>query len=116
MNTDTGMALVAVGMMCWFGSLVRCGWPLTIVSVTGDALVTLGWAVQGDWISAAMMAVVTVLALIGWWWLRKRRKRAPRAFGYKGRALLAALVASLRESLRPRPVLRPAPEGVGPKW
>jgi integral membrane sensor domain MASE1 len=111
MSTNIGMALVVAGMVCWFGSIVRYGWPLTLASVAGDALVALGWAVQGDWIPTAVMTVVTIIALAGWWWLRKRRKRAPRELGAKSRARIAALVATLRENLRPRPVLRPQPGG-----
>jgi hypothetical protein len=111
MTTSIGMALIIIGVGCWFGSLARCGWPLTVVSVTGDALVTLGWAVQGDWISTGLMAVITVLALFGWWWRRRRRKAVPRELGAKSRARIAALVASLREGLRPRPVLKPQPGG-----
>jgi hypothetical protein len=65
-----------------------------------------------QWLYAACSGASFAAALVArWWWRRKDRKRAGRAFGYKGRALLAALVASLRESLRPRPVLKPQPGG-----
>lgn len=111
MSTGIGLALVFGGLGCVLGSLVWYGWPVTIASLIGDALMTLGWAVQGYWASAAIMTVAGILALMGWWQRRKRRKRAPRAFGYKSRALIAAIVATLRERSQPRPVLRPQPGG-----
>jgi hypothetical protein len=65
-----------------------------------------------QWLYAACSGVSFAVALvIRWWWRRKDRKRATKTLGAKSWALLAALVASLRESLRPRPVLRPQPGG-----
>jgi hypothetical protein len=58
---------------------------------------------------AAGSAANISLAAFLWWLSRRRRKRAPRSYGAKSRALIAAMVARMRESLRPRPVLRPAP-------
>lgn len=46
-----------------------------------------------------------------WLWKRKRKDRAPRMYGAKSRALVAALVRKAREAARPRPVLRPQPGG-----
>jgi hypothetical protein len=72
--------------------------------------------VLAQWAYAGLGAANAVIALAIWWWRRRKgRKRAPRAFGYKGRALLATLAASLRENLRPRPALRPHPGGA-PTW
>jgi hypothetical protein len=61
------------------------------------------------WIPASFS--LAVAAWCGWNWWRRNRKRSPRALGAKAQARLAALVKTLRESLRPRPVLRPAPGG-----
>lgn len=58
-------------------------------------------------------ALSALAAVAYWWWKRRRRDRAPRLLGEKSRALIAALVAKVRESARPRPVLRPVPGGAG---
>lgn len=58
-------------------------------------------------------AVSCVICVAAWWWRKRRgRKRAPRAYGAKSRALLAALVRKAREAGKPRPSLRPVPGGV----
>ena len=62
-------------------------------------------------VPAAISALQLLLAVFLWWLSRRRRKRAPKAMGAKSRALLAAVVAKMRERTRPRPVLRPAPGG-----
>lgn len=62
------------------------------------------------WITAAISAALTVLILL-LWLSRRRRKRAPKLIGAKARALIAAMVAKVRESAKPRPVLRPMPGG-----
>jgi len=51
------------------------------------------------------------VAIGAWLWRRGRRgrRRAPRAYGAKSRALVAALVARARDASTPRPVLRPVP-------
>ena len=73
----------------------------------GGLGVVLGFA--GQWPENAIGAVQ--VAVGAWLWLRGRRKRrrAPRAYGAKSRALVAALVAKAREAARPRPVFRPVP-------
>jgi hypothetical protein len=58
----------------------------------------------------ANLAMATWLAWLLWRG-RRRGKRAPRAYGAKSRALLAALVARAREAARPRPVPRLRPDG-----
>jgi hypothetical protein len=64
---------------------------------------------SGSWPWA--IASFAVAAWCGWDWWRRNRRRAPRLIGAKARALIAALVKAMRESLRPRPVLRPLPGG-----
>ena len=63
------------------------------------------------WVQSASNGASLVLAAFLWWLSRRRRKRSPKLAGAKSRALLAAVVAKMRESLKPRPVLRPAPGG-----
>ena len=73
--------------------------------------VALG-ALHGDWVWAGGNAVTGLAAVVAWWLYRRRgRKKAPRAYGAKSRALLAALVRKAREATKPRPVLRPVPQG-----
>lgn len=63
-----------------------------------------------QWLPMACSA--TSLALAAWlYWRHRRRDRAPRSYGYKARARIAALIAKAREALRLRPVLRPVPGG-----
>lgn len=54
---------------------------------------------------------VAHVAIGAWLWRRggRRRRRAPRAYGAKSRALVAALAAKARRAAAPRPVLRPVP-------
>ena len=52
-----------------------------------------------------------IIAAVLWWLSRRRRKRAPKLAGAKSRALLAAVVRTMRERSKPRPVFRPAPGG-----
>jgi hypothetical protein len=75
------------------------------------AVCVIGYGIAGEFVPAAISAFHVMLALVLWWLSRRRRKRAPKLAGAKSRALLAAVVAKLRESLKPRPVLRPVPGG-----
>jgi hypothetical protein len=109
------IALLLPPPVGWIWHLVWCriGRPVSAVaswaySAAGGVAANLA---GGQWATAAAGTVGLLVALAILWRRRRGRKRAPRAFGYKGRALLAALVASLRQSLRPRPVLRPQPGG-----
>jgi hypothetical protein len=88
----------------------RPGWSRTIFGeawACGGLGVVLAFA--GQWPENAI-GVVQV-AIGAWLWRRGRRgrKRAPRAYGAKSRALVAALVTKAREAAKPRPVLRPVP-------
>ena len=81
----------------WWGG---AGVPMVVNSVAGN------WGIA-DW-EATSLGV----GIAAWlWWRRRRKDRAPRAYGAKSRALIAALVAKAREATKPRPVLRPAPGG-----
>ena len=77
----------------------------------GGAGVTIGAASVADVPELAVGVVTTVLAAVMWWLSRRKRKRSPKLTGAKSRALLAAVVARMRETLKPRPVFRPAPGG-----
>jgi hypothetical protein len=86
--------------------------------IAGNLLIGAGFAMQGNIYGAANFAVAAFVAWSMWrrWkrrWKRRRRDRAPKAVGAKSRALIAALARKVRESARPRPVLRPAPGGAG---
>jgi hypothetical protein len=58
-------------------------------------------------------AGVLVIAFAIWWWRRWRRKlrKLAGAIGEKARQRRAALVRTMRQRSRPRPVLRPVPGG-----
>lgn len=71
----------------------------------------IGQAISANLRGLAVAVAELILAAVLWWLSRRRRKRAPRAYGAKSRALLAAAVARMRETLKPRPVFRPAPGG-----
>jgi hypothetical protein len=60
----------------------------------------------------ACTSLSVVLAAWRLWRNRRKRDRAPRAFGAKSRARVAALVRKARETAKPRPALRPVPGGV----
>ena len=81
--------------------LLAAGWALWAVS----------YLVSGPFWLAVPSALFAAAVALEWWRdrRRRRRKRAPRAYGAKSRALLAALVRRAREATKPRPVLRPAP-------
>jgi len=61
------------------------------------------------WPWAAGTAISFAVAVWCSWWWRRRRDRAPRLYGYKARAALAAVARKAREAAKPRPVLRPVP-------
>jgi hypothetical protein len=69
--------------------------------------------VTGDWGWAAWMAFVTAATAWSWWDSRRkrRRRRAMAAAGAKTRAIRDAMVRKVRQAGRPRPVLRPVPQG-----
>lgn len=86
------------------------------------------WGIPWIWFCAAMGTLIPDLVAACWpavavslpqvllalWWFRRRRKgrrKAAALLGAKSRALRDALVRRAREAARPRPVLRPVPQG-----
>jgi len=77
--------------------------------INGALFGSAGYAIGREWAGVAGGILSAVIATVCWWLSRRRRKRAPRAYGAKSRALLAAVVAKLREATKPRPVFKPVP-------
>jgi uncharacterized membrane protein YfcA len=90
------------GRYSYVGGWITSGLGVLAVSLIGR-----------HWLTAAFAAASLLVALAVWWWKRKDRKRAASLVGAKSRALRDALVRRAREVARPRPVLKPAPGGVG---
>ena len=81
-------------------------WPL----IGMEACYATSSALQGQWGAAVFFAAIA--AWWAWqWWNRRRKGRAKAWLGAKSRAVRDALVRKLREARKPRPVLRPAPQG-----
>ncbi len=113
--------------LCWH---VAIGATFLLLLASAAAMLTghRSLSDQVDWFAWGAYAVAAALAwLLGWvptaavaaalaalwfWlmWCRRRRGRAPRSYGYKAKAAIAALVRKMREAMRPRPVLRPVPQ------
>lgn len=117
LNVLVGFAVPLGTGLLWSGDLpgrhprfshLVSSWLPAAIGGGGVALLTHG-------IAYATGAGASALAAIAYWWWkrRKRRDRAPRAYGAKSRALIAALVRKAREAAKPRPVLRPVPGGAG---
>jgi len=83
----------------------RLGW------FSGGAGGALGYIAGRAWVPALLCAANALIAALAWWWRRRKRRRAARLIGARSRALLAAVVARMRETAKPRPVLRPSPGG-----
>jgi len=79
-----------------------------IGAAIGDALAS---AFYQQWLWVLLAAANAGVAIVLWWLSRRRRKRAPRSYGAKSRALVAALVRKARKNARPRPVPRLGPAG-----
>lgn len=110
----------------FFAALWAAGWPPLWVAfgriVFRVAQWELLWAVIGaigaillllsglPWASVAA-AVNCAIGLFLYWWNRRRRGRVRAWAGEKWRHLRDALVRRQREAVRPRPVLRPVPQG-----
>lgn len=79
-----------------------------------NALSCVAFGVLGWWPLAAVSGVMAAWCAWDWWRNRRKgRRRAARLAGYKARAALARLAQRAREAARPRPVLRPVPQGGG---
>jgi len=79
--------------------------------VSAAAVVVICALFAGLWLWAGVATANGAVAVFLWWLSRRRRRRVPRAYGAKAKALIAAMVARMRESLKPCPVLRPVPGG-----
>ena len=64
-------------------------------------------AVSGNWLPSACAVVNAGIGAWLWWRNRRRRDRAPRTYGAKSRARVAALARKAKQAARPSPVLRP---------
>jgi hypothetical protein len=104
-DTITAAVLSCAGCVFVTMSLRRHNWghaglPLLLA---GNLLVRL-------WPGVTVVAALS-LADVLTHWRRRKRKRAAKAVGAKSRARIAGLVGTMRERVRRRPVLRPAPGG-----
>ena len=89
----------------------RRGFNFWLGWVSSASAGTLSYLIQGPRIWVPLDAANALLAVFLWWLSRRRKRRVPRAYGAKAKALIAAMVARMRESLKPCPVLRPVPGG-----
>ena len=118
---DTGTVVAATGLASYLAELVMRwrGSPRPAMEcaayalfVIGDVLFGIGALMRSQWGLAAWdFALAAFWAWLLWRWWRKRRDRITALLGAKSRALRDALVRKQRELARPRPVLRPAPQG-----
>lgn len=117
----------------WAAVLFAAAWPPAWGGVTywlwRDPLWAFQWATSGAgmallfgflslaipgsslWAGADVGALNYVLGVFLWWFNRRRRDKARAWLGQKWRSLLAALVRTMHERSRSRPVLRPVPGG-----
>jgi len=88
-----------------FGVLWHGAWAIVCAALFGLDVATRDWG----WVP--VMAFGAMLNAWHCWryWNRRKRKRAPALAGAKSRARVAALVRKVRETARPRKVLRPVP-------
>ena len=102
------VAVMCCGLAATLRRRPRLGlWLYLAGAVTGAAGAVAGRA----WPLAAADAVLAAAVAWALWRYRPRRERAPRAYGAKSRARVAALARKAREAARPRPVRRLAPQG-----
>lgn len=85
----------------------RC-WASWVLAAAGAAATE---AIARQPAACAIAAASAVFGAIMWWLSRRRRDRIRKAYGAKSRARLAALARSMRDSAKPRPVLKPQPQG-----
>lgn len=107
-----GLALDMAGNVVCLASFFvpkRLDLPVTLA---GCALWICAGVAWRNWLLVAIGVITATNETRRWW--RRRRKRAPKLAGYKARALLAAVVAKLRQSLKPRPEVASA--AASPVW
>lgn len=76
----------------------------------GAVIMVVDFAAQ-EWLPGTLAAGNVLIGAWIWWHNRRRRDRAPRMYGAKSRALVAALVRKARQAAKPGRVLRPVPGG-----
>lgn len=105
-----GFAVVCCGLAATLRRRLR---PALWLYLAGNGIVAAGAALDGRAFWPVAAGNIAVAGLAAWmlWRSRRRRKRAPRAYGAKSRARVAALVRKTREAARPRPVRRLVPQG-----
>jgi hypothetical protein len=99
-----GFALILIAVL----GHVR-DWRGDALAIGGDLLMGTGDVVARNWVFAAAFFALAAFVVLNRW--RRKRRRSPRSLGAKARALLAAVVARMRQSLKPRHVLRPVRGG-----
>lgn len=76
-----------------------------LLAAAGTGLLALDCALAGAWFGAIWNVVLLVILLGHDWWNRRGRKAA-KSLGARGRAVIAGLLARLRDAVEP------VPEGV----
>lgn len=103
-----GMTAILRGFGLSWPACLR-GWLMRwLASCFGTAL---AGAIVMSWPDCVIAIGYAAGAVIVWWLNRRKRKRAPRSYGAKSAALVAALARRAREALKPHPLLRPVPGG-----
>ena len=82
-------------------------WDDGMAYVAGSGLLAVGNGLSGRWPMCAAAIILTVIHAVLWSRRRRKKRRTLAALGAKSRARIAAMVATLRERAKPRPVLRP---------
>lgn len=101
----SGCMLAAIAAVIFADDLVE------LFLALGNGLFAVQAALERQWAGCAISGAVALLCALLWRRNRRKGKKAPRAYGAKSRALIAAMVARLRETARPRRVLKPVPGG-----
>jgi hypothetical protein len=86
-------------------------WPEWAANTAGAAVLAASAATQGQWAWMAAMILTAIGSAWVWWhhWKRRKRRRALAMLGAKSRALIAAMVRTMRRERKPSRVLRPHP-------
>jgi hypothetical protein len=107
------------GDLQWVALILMIGWCVCVLWWRGTHRVAgyvLGIAISAyctvvnPWPANAVNAACVLILAASWWRHRRRRDRAPRFYGAKSRARVAALLTKARTALKPWPALKPAPQ------
>ena len=111
-----GLAIATVGTACVLYPFVRDVIGMirhrrpeygNLLTAIGCALMAVSGIIPPDWPWAAWFAFLAAVNAIIWWRRRRKKRRALAAIGAKALAIRAAMVATMRERAKPRPVLKP---------